>query len=806
MFKNYLKVALRNIVRHKANSLIKIFGLSIGTAACILIYLFVADELSFDKFHENGDRLFRVIQITYDNDTGKPTGYQEFMPTPVGPELKRSFSEIKNEARYVIGSGVVRYREKIFQENLVLTDSPFFEMFTFPLIYGEPGSALSDDHCIVLSRSSAKKYFDRDDPRGATLTVVFGQEKKDFTVSGVAEDAPPNSSLRFDFLMPFDNLPLLFNEPEILDDWRRWFCPLFVQIQSASEAGQVERNLSLFCQQHYGAENQRLIDEGHEPFRFGLQPVKNIHLDSRFAGTSGLSTSYLLSAIAFIILLIACMNFMNLSIGSSSSRSMEVGVRKVIGAERRQIMRQFWGETLLISCLAALLGIVLAESLLPRFNELSGKQLSLDTLFSGIHIPALLAIVVFTGIIAGSYPAVVISSFHPADIIKGNLRAGGKTTLTKALVVFQFSLSVILVISAVILGRQVSYMMNEDPGYESEGLVVVLTQENEHQDSERIYRRYRNEVISQARVKGMTASNREFGIFLPSSNLTSGEHVIHYRFDRVDPYFLPTMKLELLQGRDFSADTAADRDSVIVNERFMEELGSDFRMGETLGDVSKGFPYDKRIIGIIKDCNFLSLRNEIDPLLLYVGKGDSPNRDRFSQMIVRVEAGQIKEALGSLERAWKKVVPDKPFTYYFLDDALKNMYAREKRWSSIVRYASLVSIMLACLGIFGLTAISLGRREKEIGIRKILGASTGQIVYLGVKDFILLISIANVIAWPVVFFVMKKVLQNYPYRVGIAVHYFLLAGAASVLIAIMTILYLSVRAALQNPSDSLRYE
>jgi putative ABC transport system permease protein len=806
MIKSYLEVAIRNILRHKGHSFIKIFSLSIGIAACVMIYLFVVDELSFDRFHENADRLFRVVQITYDKNTGKETAYQQYMPTPVGPELQKLFPEIEHQTRYVSGTGVVRYEEKIFQETLDLVDSPFFEMFSFPLIYGDPETVLSDNHHIVLSRSCAKKYFGHADPRGKTLSIAFGQVNQDFTVTGVAEDVPFHSSLQFDIVIPFDNLPIVFNNPDILSDWHRWFCPFFIQIQPNVKEEQLKGILEQFCQQYYSVENKRYIDEGDDPFKFGLQPVKNIHLDSRFAGTAGLSASYLLSAIAFIILLIACVNFMNLSVGSSSIRSTEVGVRKVIGAERRQIMQQFLGEALLMSFFAVILGLVFIELLLPQFNALSGKQLSLTTAFRGIHVLALLMIAVLSGILAGSYPAVIMSAFRPVDIIKGKLKVGGRRTLTKGLVVFQFALSVVLVISAIILGRQLLFMVNRDPGYMSDGLVVVLTQENAQQESERIYERYRNEVISQSRIHGVTASNREFGIFLPSTNLELGAREIHYRFNRVDRHFLSTMKFELTKGRDFSPNVAADSDAVIVNERFLEELGSNYRMGETLGDVTKGFPYNCRVVGVIKDCHFLSLRTEIEPLLLYVGKGESPNRDRFSRVIIRIETGQIKETLGLLERAWKKIQPNKPFTYYFQKDALKSLYDQEKRWSSVVQYASLVSMLLACLGIFSLTAMSLSRREKEIGIRKVLGASVGQIIYLGLKEFILLISIANVIAWPIVYLVMKKVLQNYPYRVDIAPQYFLLAGMASILVAVMTILYLSVRAALQNPVDSLHYE
>ncbi len=806
MFKSYLTSAIRNILRHKGLSFIKIFSLSIGIAASVMIYLFVVDEWSFDKFHKNGDRLFRVVQINYDKNSGRETGYQEYMPAPIGPELEKSFPEIEHQTRFASGTAVVRYQDKIFQETIDLVDAPFFSMFSFPLIHGNPETALSTDHQTVLCQSCADKYFGRENPIGKTLTVAFGRVNKDFIVTGVAEDAPFQSTVQFNILIPFDNLPILFNNSHILNDWRRWFCPLFVEMQPNVKEEQFEGILGQFCRQYYRAENERFIDEGRDPFKFGLQPVKNIHLDSRFAGTAGLRTSYLLAAMALSILMIACVNFMNLSLGSSSLRSTEIGVRKVSGAERRQIMQQFWGEALLISLFAVILGMFFAELLLPRFNALSGKQLSMLTAFRGIHLLALLAIAVLSGTVAGSYPAVIMSAFRPVDIVKGRLKIGGRTILTKGLVVFQFALSVVLVISAVILGKQVSFMVNRDPGYLSDGLVIVRTQENSEQESERIYERYRNEVVSQSRIQAVTASNREFGIFLPSTNLEWKGKEIHYRFNRVDRHFVSTMKLELIQGRDFSPYVAADGDAAIVNERFLEELGPDYRMGEALGDASDGFPYHCRVIGIIKDCHFLSLRSEIEPLLLYVGKGESPDRDRFSQMIIRVENDRIKETLGLLERAWKKIEPNKPFTYYFQEDALKSLYNREKRWSSIVQSASLVSILLACLGIFGLTAMSLSRREKEIGIRKVLGAGVGQILYLGIREFILLVSIANLIAWPIVVLVMKKVLQNYPYRVAIAPLYFLLASAASISIAVMTILYLSLRAALRNPVDSLHYE
>jgi putative ABC transport system permease protein len=806
MFRNYLKIATRHILRYKGHSFIKIFGLSIGIAACMFIYLFVVDELSFDKFHKNGDHLYRFVQIQFDKGSGKETDLQQYIPTPVGPELIQSIPQVRFQTRYVNGSGVVRYKEKIFRETLALADSSFFTMFTFPLIAGDPRTALSDEHSIVLSRSHAEKYFGEENPLGKTLTITYGHTKRDYMVTGVAEDVPPNSSIQFNILIHFHNLPSVLNNPQILNDWNRWYCPLFVQLQPNVTPEQAAGRFDQFCQQHYSSMILRHTDEGHNPFTFGLQQVKDMHLDTRVAGTAGLSTSYLLSAIALVILLIACVNFMNLSIGSSSVRSTEVGMRKVLGAGRRQLLSQFWGEALVISLLAIIMGLVLTEFLIPKFNVLSGKQLSIMTLFEGGHWTVLLGIAFFTGIFAGSYPAMIMSAFRPADILKGKLKVGGRTTLTKGLVVLQFALSVILGISAVILGKQVSFMMNRDPGYVSEGLVVIMTQENEPQESERLYQRFRNEVISHSQIQGLTASNREFGLFLPGASLELGERKINYRYNRVDPDFLSTMTFKLIQGRDFSSNIATDRDALIVNQKFTEMLGSDFEIGKPLGDISKGFPYDRRIIGIIEDCHFESLRNEIEPMILYVGEGTSPRRNRFSRIIVRIETGQLKDTMAFLENTWEKIQPDKPFITYFQDDALRNLYNQEKRWSAIIQYASVVSILLACLGIFGLTSIALSRRIKEIGIRKVLGASVGQIVYLATREFVLLISIANVIAWPVVFVIMKRVLQNYPYRIDIAIHYFILAWAASVFIAVLTIFYLSLKSAIQNPVESLRYE
>jgi putative ABC transport system permease protein len=804
MIRNYFTVALRNLRKYKVFSCIKVFGLATGVAACILIYLYVRDELSFDKFHKNGDSLYRVVQATHDKNTGKETELGPFLPPPVGPQLQQDFPEIKHQSRFTSAAAVVRVEDKIFSESVTLADSPFFEMFTFPLVFGSPSSALPNDQSAVLTRSLARKYFAEENPVGKRMSLSFGDVRKDYVVTAVAEDVPPNSSILFNMIIPFDNLPLVVNEPNILRAWNRWYCPVFVQLNPGLSAGPMQTRLDLFTRQYFGAGAPGNV--AREPFTFGLQKVGDIRFDTRVAGTRGLTPSYFLSAIALAILLIACVNFMNLSIGLSSTRAKEVALRKVVGAQKKQIIGQMTTEALLIGLLAVLIGIMIAELLLPSFNALSAKQLPSLFAFKGANILALLAIAVIAGLAAGGYPAFVLSAFRPVDIMKGRWTVGGKTALTRGLVIFQFVLSLVLGISAITLGRQVSYLENKDLGYVSDGLVVLSTLENELQPSERVSRLFRDEIQSHSTIRGATASSREFGLFLPSVSLKVQGKEIRYRVNRVDPGFLSTMKIKLVQGRDFSPNATADNDAVIINQKFLEALGPGYRLGDPLGDAAQGFPSGSRVVGVMENSHVRSLRSEVEPLLLYVGKGRSPNRDTFGFLFVRIGSDDVKETMDFLERTWKKIQPEKPFSYFFQDDALAGLYSNEQRWSAIVRYATAISLVLACLGIFGLTALTLSRRKKEIGVRKVLGASLEGIVFLGIKEFLVLIAVANVISWPIVSVIMKNVLRRYPYHVGLGFPYFLLAGAVSIFLAVLTILYLSLKAARVNPVESLKYE
>jgi putative ABC transport system permease protein len=811
MLANYIRVFMRNLVRLRLYATINILGLSIGIAICIMVYLFVAHELSFDKFHENGDRLFRVIKIGYNNDTGKEGSRSQFMPPPMGPQMQKSIPEIQYQARFVSAPAVVRYGNKMFRERISMTDSQFFKMFSFPFKLGNQDQSLLKDHSLVLTSSCAKKYFGEENPVGKRLTIAYGHFSKDHYVIGVVDDIPSNSSLQFDVLINISNLPLAWNNSQVLNNWNRWALPFFVQLHKNVSPKEIQKKLSQFLKLHFSGMVQTYRDKGiwtrkDMPFSFSLQKIEDIYLDSRVWNARGTSMINIMILIAFVILFIASFNFMNLSVAMASTRSLEVGIRKVLGAQRKQLKNQFWSEAQFMSILGMIGGLVLAGFLLPTFNALSGKSLTLGAFLTGFNCFSLLGIALVTGFLSGNYPAMILSRIPAMDVLKKKLQIGRKTILNRSFLVIQFTLSIALIVIAVVLGKQVIFMTERNLGYDGSGLMAVYTQSNEKDESERIYNLFRNEVGSHGQILGVTASNREFGIFLPSTQLELGDKKIHYRFNRVDPDFLQTMGVKLVRGRDFFKSIQADQDAILVNQQFIGEVGKGFPLNRPLGDAAQGFPYNCRIIGVMEDFHFQSLREKIQPLLLYVGKGFSANRDRFSRIFLRIKTEHVRKTIQFLEKSWQKVQPDMPFSYYFQDDALKGLYNREKQWRQIVEYASILSIILSCLGIFGLTALTLSRRIKEIGIRKVLGAKVSQVVHLIVKEFIVLVVLANLLAWPIAYYVMARVLQNYPYRITIGFQYFLYVGVGSILLTLFTILYLSIKAAMANPVDSLRSE
>lgn len=805
MIWNFIKIAFRSIGRQKVLSFLNIFGLATAMAACILIILFVVDEVSYDNFHEHKERLFRMMRRDYEATTGDISNQMEFLPPAMGPELARVYEDIEAMSRHMWETGVVRYGDKIFRESVQMVDAPFFTMFSYHLINGDKTTVLADDANVVMTRAMAEKYFGLENPIGKLLTMTFGQTTKDFLVTGVAEDPPPNASLQFDFVIPISNLDMVTNNPGILQNWRRWYFPFYVLLKPGVSVTQMEEQFRSFCKTHFSEVISHYTPDGAYPhglpFDFALQPIQNVYIDSQ-----GIMPSVILVSIALIILLIACVNFTNISIGLSAIRIREVGIRKVMGAQRTELIQQFWGEAIFMSTLAAGIGVLLAASLLPRFNALSGKTISFSELYQGAQILAIPLLAIITGLLAGSYPAVILSRQKPVEVLKNKIHFGTRSWFTRALVVFQFTLSAILIISAMVLGNHAKYLIHRGLGYEQEGLLVIRTQENDQVASEYLFRKFTQLATLLPGVKSMSASNREFGIFLPTMSLHEYDPDLYYHYNRVDPNFVSTIGLQIAKGRDFRAGAQADMDAVLINESFMKRLGPDFEVGSLLNTASAKFPYHCRVIGVLADFHFRSLRSEIAPLLLYVGKGFSPARDRFSRMFVRVDTHELQRTLRNLENIWKEVQPDKPFVFYFQDDRLKRLYQREAQWSQIVTASSVMSMIIACLGVIGLTAVMLSRRVKEIGIRKVLGAKIIHVGRLILGEFVVLIIIANVIAWPVTFLILRSVMQNYPYRAGISPYQFLFTGFIIVITAILTILLQTYRAATANPVDALRNE
>jgi len=805
MINNYLKTALRNIKRHKGYSIINITGLAIGMACSLMIILFVRDELSYDKFHDNIDSLYRIHAV-WRNPDGSERPYKSQLPMVMGEVLSEHFPEIQSYTRIRTSRGLVRYKDRIFQEQFRLADAPFFEMFSFSLIAGNPATALAQDDSIVLTESYAQKYFGSENPFGKILTVTFGQNQKEYRVTGVSRDIPGNSTLQFNLLINSSNLPFSSGYSDSMRNWNSFSTYFYVLLRENAVVENIKQRFPAFWNQYFSSYAQLMKERKYwtgsgNPFSLGIQRMSDIYLDPKSSPGTGLKTSFILSGIAFVILLVACINFMNLSVSVSSLRSKEVGMRKVCGAKKKNLIFQFWGESFVLCTLAMLLGIFVAFLFLPMFNELAGKQLSLSGFKNLKIILALVFMTLMTGVLSGTYPALIMSSFNPVHIFSGRMKLSRKKHFTKCLVVFQFALAVALIISSLLLAKQLRYLMNKNIGYDTQGLISVSIQENTNQARDRVVSLFRSRIVQHSSVHGVAISSQPFGMGINHTRIIKGGNPIRANQIRVDYDYFDTQGLQIVEGRNFSKEISSDTEAVIINQRTVEELGLQSPLGQFLGDPSKGYPNNLRIIGVVKDFNFRSLHHEIYPVIFHM----LPSWP-YDHILVRISSLDVRNTLEFLEDSWKAVQPDKPFIYYFQEEVLKERYNSEKKWSVILTYSSLLAILIACMGILGLTSIAVSRRTKEIGIRKILGARFVHITNLVFKDFIWLVLAGNLVAWPIVYMIMRSVLQNYPYRISIDIHYFILAGVLSVLIAAGTVLFITVKAAAANPVDSLRYE
>lgn len=803
VLRNYLKIAWRNVLREKGYAFINVFGLAVGIAFCVLIFLFVRNELTYDNFHKNGDRIFRVQDATIHSDgsvsVGGSTG-----PIVLGPALKSDVPGIEQYIRFQQEDHFVRARDaqgEAVKEEVLFADPAVLKVFTFPLKRGNPTTALSNPDDVVITVSMARKYFGNENPVGKILQIRLDQKFENFVVSGVAKDVPGNSTIQFGILLPFDRL-LIYNDGfrKNTDSWHFYSPQTYVELNRNTTAKQVESKLPAFYKKYHEDNIVRKRKEGHYNNTlvqsYDLKPIRDIHLTS----DSKPAYSYILSAIALAVLLIACINFMTLSIGRSARRAREVGIRKVVGAERKQIMAQFWGESFLLTVIALILGLLLAESFLPVFNNLTGKSLVIGNVFSWAIGFFLVGLVVITSFVAGSYPALVLSGFQPVETLAKRLHLGKSNNFTKSLVVIQFAVTVFLITSTLIMARQLYYTHSMNLGFNKNQVVVIPTS---GLDAGRIAKRFRTDLAQQPNVLNVTASGNTLGQTgtMGTSFMYKGKQVVISVF-RIDTHYLDFLGLNLIAGRNFRPDQPTDSThSVIVDEALVRAFGFKNPIGQRI-PYPWASPKDQpMIIGVVKDYHFQSLYDKVGPLVLTLDPGWN-----YEQILVRIRPGNIPKTLGLLKKTWQTSVRDVPFTYHFLDEQMQAYYANDYRWSQIIRYASIFAILISCLGLLGLTALTVTRRTKEIGIRKVLGANVSNIVMLISKEFAVLVVVGFALASPVAYIAMRRWLEDFAYRVPLSVWMFLAAGLMALVVALITVGYHSVRSAMTNPVESLRNE
>jgi len=814
MFKNYWTIAWRNTVKHKGYAFIKTSGLALAIACCLLAFLHLKRELSYDDFHQNGDSTFRVIRVMYNQQDYTVRHRDPSLSPHMGSLLPPFFPEIQRQTRYAeFLSGVVANEDRMFQETLPMADASFFEIFSFPLRTGNPKTVLSAPSDIVLTESYARKYFGGRDPIGRRLTVTYGETKKDFTVSGVASDPPKNSIFQFGLIIPIDNLPAFLNQPDFLTVGNQglWWIPVYVQLKPGVRPADLEKRFPTFTAHHFGQDIAHHRANGwtrpEVPFSFGLQSIRDVYLDSGVYRGKGVTESLLLTGIVLLVLVIAGINFTSLSLGTASFRAKEIGIRKVIGAERRQLIHQFWGETMITVGGAAVAGIGLAAAFVPAFSQLIGKSYERTDLLSLSSVLAVAALVVITGGLAAAYPSLVMASFRPAEIIRGKFRFGRKKSFTKALVILQFALSAVLIISALAFQKQMRVLNDKDLGYDREGLLAVRTQENRAESSRRLVALYRERVVQNPNVLGLSACSAAFGLS-PAPRQDTEKIDLHW--NAVDPDFLRTIGAGVVAGEDFRSEQASNSGTALVNESFVRAFEVDSPAGMTVGQaVAVHEPAyiitdDLKALvirGVAKDFQFAPLSFRIFPAIFYI----QPTTV-FSRMLLRVSTASLPETLRFLERQWRDIRPDKPFLYYFQDEALWRLLEAERRWTRIVAFCSALAILLASMGIFGLTSISMNSRVKEIGIRKTFGAASARIVREAYRDLLGPVALAIGLAWPAAYFLLQKALQKFPYRIALPAMDFFLGAVLTLAIAVATTLVLVLRAAAASPVESLRRE
>jgi len=811
MFKSYFTIAIRNLSRNKAFSFINIFGLAVGLATCLLIMLYIFDELSYDRQHTKGDHIYRIASVG-----GKQNDRWAGAPGPLGWTARKELSEVEEVTRLLtfpdIKTMLLRYEgdatpRQFFESNGYYVDSSFFTIFTYDFLYGKAATALNQPNSMVVSEQLALKFFGRANPLGKVMVITTPFGKMNYTIAGVFDDSRNKSHIPGNFFLSLRNMDM----GKWAEQQTNWATNnifyTYVLLKDKTDPLLFEKHLQRFFARH-AAPDLKAMGVSKTLF---LQPVKNIYLHSAIGGeiaaNGNITYLYILTSIAAFILLIACINFMNLSTARSEKRGKEVGVRKVIGAQRGSLIRQFLGESF-IMCLLALIGaIVLVIAFLPSFNNLTHKYLRPADQPS--LIVWIIGLTLGTGLLAGLYPALYLSAFKPISVLKGKIiNSFSAKAIRKGLVVFQFSISICLVLGALVIWQQLSFVKDQDLGFNKDQQ-VILPLELGFDNSEANYTALKNELLQDPHITSVTCgssypgiTNIEDMLFYPDGK-TANDNV-DIALSAIDHDYLKNLGFILASGRGFSASPHRDSASIILNEKAVNGLGYtlDNAVGKNIHFDFKHQLYTFRIIGVVKDFNFESLHSNIKPFAFTSGAF----ADKYSYLIASFKTTDYKALVASLGNIWYKINPNTPFEYSFLDQDFQNNYKKEELASQIVVYFTAIAIFIACLGLFGLTAFSAEQRVKEIGVRKVLGASVKDVTILLSKDFVKLVGLAILIASPVGWFIMSKWLQGFAYRTPIHWWIFALAGSGAVIIALVTVSFQAIKAALANPVRSLRAE
>ena len=808
MFRSHFKIAYRHLLRQKFFSTIKIGGFALGIAACLLIGLFIRDELSYDDHYPEGDRIYRAIMV-YDDPEGMIKGVH--FPAPFAQVLKADYPEIQQTGRYLastlFGAGSKQIRRKdqdknTYEEGFIFADQELLDILGVPFVYGDPAQALAQPHSLVITQNKAEKYFPGENPVGKVM-ILNNDVSKPFTIGGVIEDFPDQSHIRYDFLMTLAGVEF---RPGEQTTWRANNYYTYLKVRADTDVAQLENKLQAITEKYYlpslleaGRTNAR---QAADQMSFELQPLKDIHLRSEGIHDrlhhGDIRLVWMFGAVALFILIIACINFINLSTAKSANRAREVGLRKVLGSLRKHLVNQFLVESMVFSFLAFALGALLARMLLPFFNELSGKELTFP--WEEVWFMPLIAAAIFAiGLVAGLYPAFYLSAFKPARVLKGELSRGSKSArLRNGLVIFQFTTSIILIIGTSVIYRQMNYILDKKVGFEKEQVLLlhgVNTLEGKIPT-------FKKELLSLPSVQNASVSDylpiegtkrNNNGFWLEGK--VQEDKPVYGQIWRVDHDYVRTLGMQMVEGRDFSLAMPTDSQSVIINQTLVEKMGLDNPIGTRITNSGEIWT----VIGVVEDFHFESMKQDIRGICLVIG--NSP-----SMLSVKLNTGDMPAFLNTLSALWDEFAPQQAIRYTFLDESFANMYADVKRTGRIFSSFAILAVVVACLGLFGLAAFLAEQRSKEMSIRKVLGASVRQIFLLLTQNFLMLVGVALLIAGPLGWLLMQRWLEDFEYRIEIGWDVFVIAGVVAVAIALLTISSQAIRAAMANPAEALRNE